>query len=124
MPLAFLAARATRGRTRFECQAEHTEISLCLPRQRTARRVAEIAAVQTEPNASQHVLDVGLGEASVGAARAAQGALRALADAAEEQLAVEVARARMGLHHVSNRHVGSPSLGIAMSFRVIASLSS
>src|SRR5205814_5465243 len=46
MPLAFLAARATRGRTRFECHAEHTEIGLCLPRQRTAHRVAEIAAVQ------------------------------------------------------------------------------
>ena len=104
MALAFVAADATSHCARFYGNAEDVEISGRLPRHDASGGVAEVTAVETEPDAAGQFLQIGLGEVGIGAAGAAGSALQAFVDATHEHVEIEARRLGMALHHLANRH--------------------
>ena len=104
MPLALVAARATRSRARFDRSSQHTAIGFRLTRQDSTGTDADVTAVEAQAGASDHLLGVRLGEVCVRTARAGPRACDALVDAAHQCVEVDVRRPRMGLHDVPNRH--------------------
>jgi hypothetical protein len=71
--------------------------------------LAGVGAVEAESNAADHFRYVWLCKVGIGAARAGRRALDALVDAAQQQVTIENAGARVGSEHVPNRHVLSSS---------------
>lgn len=63
-------------------------------------RVADVGAVPAEADAPAHVRDVLLRQICIGAGSAALQAGKALIDAAGQEIAVELSRARVSLQHV------------------------
>ena len=104
MALALLFTQATRSRTSFDDRSDCGAFCCSLPCDDAGGRAADISAVETEAYAADELLHVRLGEARVGAARAARGAIQALGDAADEDVEVDAARPGMRLHHVSKSH--------------------
>src|SRR5256886_15998562 len=88
VPLALLAAGSARCRAGFEHSADDAEIGFRLARHDAAGGVANIGAVETEANAADQVPDVGFAETRVRAADASGRAVEAVADAAQERLAI------------------------------------
>src|SRR5439155_13665769 len=73
--------------------------------QNAASGVADVGAVEAEANAAHQLRHVVLGEIGVGTARAASGTIDALADTAEEQVAIKAGRLWMQLDDLLKGHV-------------------
>jgi hypothetical protein len=102
VPLAFLGADTARLRTRFDHLAGELRLEGSLPRQYTTRRLADIRAVEVEPDTADELLNGRLTEAGVGAAGAGRRAADALVDTARKRVAVDARRLRMSPDHLLN----------------------
>ena len=103
VPLAFLGADTAGLRTRLDDPAGELRLESGLPRQDTTRGLADIRAVEVEPDTADKLLNGLLTEAGVGATGAARGAADALVDTARERVAVDGRRLRMSPHHLLKR---------------------
>lgn len=83
MPLALISTGTARCGAGLDGRAEDAEIGLRLTRQHAAGGVAEIGAVKTQANATDHVSDVLLGETRIGASGARGRAVDAAFNAAK-----------------------------------------
>lgn len=115
--LALVAACMADHDACLDRRAYNAEVGLGLAGHDSANRVADIRAVEIEPDAPNQLQHVRLAEAGVGAAGAGGGAVEALLDTAKEQVAVETDRTRMPLDDFSNRHVAPPCRDHAAEFR-------
>jgi hypothetical protein len=102
---ALLSAGLAGHYASVDRSAENAEIRLGPPDEDATGGVADVGAVQAEANAAELLLHVRLGEVGVGVARACRGAVDAVLDAADQQVAIERAGPWVCLEHVSNRHV-------------------
>jgi hypothetical protein len=107
VPLALLCTCKARHHTRFDRCANEAEIWQRLPREDAAGRVADVGAVEIEPNATYQILQIVLAEASVGARSAADGTVEALANTTQEHLAIQVRRLAMRFENLLKRHTRS-----------------
>jgi hypothetical protein len=103
--LALLGARPTGCRASLDLSAEDAEVRLGLPDEDAGGGLANVGAIEAESNAADHLRDVWLCEIGVGATRARRRALDAVIDAAQHQVTIENAGARVCCEHVPNRHV-------------------
>ena len=103
--VALLGADAAGRRAGLHRRAKHADVALGLARRDAAGGVAQLGAVETETDAADHGLDVGLGQIGVRAGGAGGVAVGALLDAADERVAIAVGRMRMRVDDLSNGHV-------------------
>jgi hypothetical protein len=107
VPLALVAGgTASRGAGLDHC-ADDAEIGLRLSDHDAAGCGASIGAVETEADAADQVPDVVLGETRIGAPCAGGGAVEAVVDAAQEQLAIDAGWVWMRIDELVNGHFGS-----------------
>src|SRR5436305_14660523 len=106
--VTFIGGGSTGRHAGLDRSADDLERRLGLARDHPAHCVADVGAVETEPNAANHLRHVRLSQAGVGTARAGGRTVEALLDAAQEQLAVESDRPRLPLDDFSNSHVALP----------------
>ena len=102
VPLAFLGADTAGLRARFDHLAGELRLEGGLPRQDATRRLADIRAVEVEPDTADKLLNGRLTEAGVGATGAGRRAADALVDTARERVAVDGRRLRMSPDHLLN----------------------
>jgi len=107
VPLALISAGTAGGGAGLDGRAYDAEIGLRLARHHAAGRVAEVGAVKTQSNATDHVSDVLLGETRVGASSARGGAIDAVFDAAKKRLTINAGWVWMCRDDLSNSHVDS-----------------
>jgi len=103
--LALLGAGTTHDDARLERRADDAQIHFGLAGQDSADAVADVGAVEIEPDASGQVQRVRLAKTCVRAGGTRGGAVVAVVDTAQEPVAIQADRARMPLDDVSNRHV-------------------
>src|SRR5512133_3340870 len=104
VPLALIPAGTAGCGAGLDGRAEDAKIGLRLARHHAAGGVAEIGAVKTQANATDHVSDVLLGETRVGASSARGGAVDAVFDAAQKRLAIDAGWLWMRRDDLSNTH--------------------
>jgi hypothetical protein len=112
VPLALISAGTARCGAGLDGRAHNAEIGLRLARHHAAGGVAQIGAVKTQANAADHVSDVLLGEAGVGASRARPDTVGAVFNAATKRLAIDAGWVWMRRDDLSNTHV-DPFLSFA-----------
>src|SRR4051812_4706388 len=83
--LALGGAGATRGQACLKRRELRVRVRVGLAAEDAPRVHARVGAVEAEPDAASQRLDIGLGEARVGADRARRGARGALVDARRER---------------------------------------
>jgi hypothetical protein len=105
VPLALISAGTARCGADLDGRAYDFKIGLRLARHHAAGRVAEIGAVKTQSNATDHVSEVLLGETRVGASSARGGAVHAVLNAAKKRLAINAGWVWMRRDDFSNTHV-------------------
>ena len=105
--ITLLGASATCDNTGLERGAYDADIGLGLTGHDPARRVAHVGAVKIEPNAPHQLGHVRLAETCVGAAGARGGAVEALVNAVQEEVAIKSDRPRMPLDDFSDCHFHS-----------------
>jgi hypothetical protein len=106
--LALLGARPAGCRAGLDRRAEDAEVRLGLPDEDAGGGLADVGAVEAESNAADHLPTSGYAR-SASAQLVRRRALDALIDAAQRQVTIENAGARVGSEHVPNRHVLSSS---------------
>src|SRR5829696_9538248 len=104
--LAFLGARRAALPARRDLGPRELGDVLRLPGENVAGGIADVRAVQAEPDAPAEVGHLLLGQIRVGAGDTAPGAGKALVDAAGQSIAVELSRIRMCLQHVLGQGCG------------------
>jgi hypothetical protein len=104
MPLALLTGNATGSRARFDRRAQKAEIGLRLPRDEASGGNADVAAVEAETCALGKLPKVWFGEVCIGATRARCRTVEAFGDAAQQRLALEARRLRVGLDDIAEQH--------------------
>src|SRR5262245_37097098 len=102
--LALLRTRSAGCKAGLGLRAEDAEVRLGLPDEDATGGLARVGTVEAKPNAPDKIRDVRLGEIGVGAARTGCRALKALLDAAHEQVTIESSRAWVCSQHVSKCH--------------------
>ena len=107
--LALLATGAAYRHARLNRCANDGDLGLGLAGHDAAGGVADVGAVEAPANAAHHLWHVALAQVRVGATRTHRGTVDAGLDTAHDRIAIATGRLRMGLEHVSNRHVGSLS---------------
>jgi hypothetical protein len=105
--LALLATGAACHYARLNRCADDADIRRSLAGYDTAGGLANVGAVEAQANAAHQLLQVGLAEVGVGAARTRGGAVDAGLDTAHDHIAIAIGRLRMRLKHLSNRHFHS-----------------
>jgi hypothetical protein len=105
VPLALISASTAGCGAGLDGRTDDAEVGLRLARHHAAGGVAQIGAVKTQANATDHVSDVLLGETRVGASRARGGAVDAVFDAAKTHLAIDGGWVWMRRDDLSNTHV-------------------
>lgn len=105
--VAFLSRSATRRSTRFDRLAKNAEIGFGLPRHDSSGAGADVAAIETEADATHQLVQVRLGQGGIRATRARSRTVQALGDTANDRLAIESCRLWVRLDDLSNRHVCS-----------------
>jgi hypothetical protein len=103
--LALVAASTADHDACLDRRAYDAQVGLGLPGHDSAHRIADIGAVEVEPDAPNQLRHARLPEAGVGAARAGGGTAEALVDTTKDEIAVEADRPWMPLDDVSNRHI-------------------
>jgi hypothetical protein len=115
--LAFIPARTTHHDARLDRGPDYTQVDFGLAGHHAADRLADVGAVEAEPDAPDQLRHVRLAEAGIGAARAGGGAIEALVDAAQEQVAIKADGPRVPLDDFSNSHVALLRVVIASRSR-------
>jgi hypothetical protein len=105
VPLALISTGTARCGAGLDGRADDAKIGLRLARHHAAGGVAQIGAVKTQANATDHVSDVLLGETRVGASGARVGAVDAVFNAAKKRLAIDGGWVWMRRDDLSNTHV-------------------
>jgi hypothetical protein len=105
VPLALISACAAGCGAGLDGRAYDVEIRLRQARHHAAGRVAEIGAVETQSNATDHVSNVLLGETRAGASSARGGAVHAVFNAAKKRLPINAGWVWMRRDNFSNTHV-------------------
>jgi hypothetical protein len=120
--LALLATGAACHHARLNRCADDADIRRALAGDDTAGGLANVSAVEAQANAAHQLLQVGLAEVGVGAARTRGGAVDAALDTANDHIAIATCRLRMRLEHLSNRHFHSLGRGARRRMRQVTSL--
>jgi hypothetical protein len=108
MSLALLSAEPTGGGAGLEGGGDHLRIEGRLPGDDAAGRVAEIGAVEIEPDTARERFRVRFGEAGVGTGGAGLGAVETGTNAGQQRVVAEN-RLRMRLDHGSGETHGIDS---------------
>ena len=103
--LALNGARTTHDDARLDRCPNDAQIDFGLAGQDAADRVADIGAVEIEPDGPDQLQCVWLAKTGVGAAGARGGTVVAVVNTAQEQVTIQADRPGMSLDDVSNRHV-------------------
>jgi len=106
--LALLGTASTDLETRFDNSASKLRNELRLPAENLRGRNADVTAVQTERDAAEQHLQLGLGERGVGAGGAALGTVEAGVDTRDQRRGLDPRRSRMGLKQLPSVSQGSP----------------
>jgi hypothetical protein len=104
MALALFGTNEAGNRAGFDRCADEPKIRQSLPVNDAAGRVADVGAIEVEPNAPHQVRQILLTQTSIGACHAARRTVDALANASQEQLAIQGRRLGMSLEHLLKRH--------------------
>jgi hypothetical protein len=107
--LALIAARTTHHDACIDRGPNDAEVDLGLAGHDAADRVADIGAVEIEPDGPDQLQRVRLAEGGISAGGTRGGTVEALVNTAQEQVAINADGPRMPLDDVSNRHVLCPS---------------
>ena len=110
---ALLGARTTGDHARLEPGAGDADVGFGLAGQDAADAVADIGAVEIEPDAPDQLRHVWLAKAGVGAGGTRGRTVEALVNTEQQQVALQADRPGMPLDDVSNRHVGLLRVAIA-----------
>jgi hypothetical protein len=113
VPLAFITAQATRRRAGDEHPTNELVIRAGAPGGDASRDIADIGAVEIEPDALGQLLDHFLGKASVGARGARLGAGITLLDATDQSIVGAAARIWVHTDHLLNLHAFLSGLAVA-----------
>jgi hypothetical protein len=113
VPLAFIAAQATRRRAGDEHPTNELVIRAGAPGGDASRDIADIGAVEIEPDALGQLLDHFLGKASVGARGARLGAGITLLDATDQSIVGASAHIWVHTDHLLNLHAFLSGLAVA-----------
>jgi hypothetical protein len=105
VPLALISAGTAGCGAGLDGRADGAEIVFRLARHHAAGGVAQIGAIKTQANATDHVSNVLLGETRVGASSARGGAVDAVFNAANKRLAIGAGWVWMRRDDLSNTHV-------------------
>jgi putative membrane protein len=103
--LALNGARTTHDDARLDRCPNDAQIDFGLAGQDAADRVADIGAVEIEPDGPDQLQCIWLAKTGVGAAGARGGTVVAVVNTAQEQVTIQAHRPGMSLDDVSNRHV-------------------
>jgi hypothetical protein len=103
--LALNGARTTHDDARLDRCPNDAQIDFGLAGQDAADRVADIGAVEIEPDGPDQLQCIWLAKTGVGAAGARGGTVVAVVNTAQEQVTIQADRPGMSLDDVSNRHV-------------------
>ena len=107
--LALVAAASARLRASFEQPPGHLRIGAHLPRKGATRRLADIGAVEVEPDAARQLLDLVLAETRVCARGTRLRTVEAGVDTAGERGSIELNLRRCRLEHLPGMGHGFPS---------------
>jgi hypothetical protein len=113
VPLAFITAQATRRRAGDAHPTNELVIRAGAPGGEASRDIADIGAVEIEPDALGQLLDHFLGKASVGARGARLGAGITLLDATDQSIVGAAARIWVHTDHLLNLHAFLSGLAVA-----------
>src|SRR2546425_9333621 len=102
--IALLGAGEAGHRTGFDDRPDEAEIGRGLPRDDPASYLACVGAVEVEPDAAAELREVALAETRICAGGTAGGAIETLLDAAQEHVAIQVARMWMQVDDLLNGH--------------------
>jgi hypothetical protein len=89
VPFALVAAEAAGGRARLERGGNRLRLERRLARDDAADRVAQIGAIEVEPDAEDQIVDGLLAEAGIRTRGAGLGAVEAGADAGDQRVVVK-----------------------------------
>jgi hypothetical protein len=103
--LALNGARTTHDDARLDRYPNDAQIDFGLAGQDAADRVADIGAVEIEPDGPDQLQCIWLAKTGVGAAGARGGTVVAVVNTAQEQVTIQADRPGMSLDDVSNRHL-------------------
>jgi hypothetical protein len=103
--LALHGARTTRDDARLDRCPDDAQIDFGLAGQDAADAVADVGAVEIEPDGPGQVQRVRLAKTGVRAAGAGGGTVVAVVNTAQQQVPIQADRPRMPLDDVPNRHV-------------------
>src|SRR5262245_15541258 len=103
--LALLGAGQAGHRTGFDAGADDAKVGRCPSCQDASGGVANVGAVQAEPNASNQGGAVVLAETIVGARGTARDAVETLLNAAQDHVAIQGCRVWMQLEYLWKDHV-------------------
>jgi len=103
--LALNGARTTHDDARLDRCPNDAQIDFGLAGQDAADRVADIGAVEIEPDGPDQLQCIWLAKTGVSAAGARGGTVVAVVNTAQEQVTIQADRPGMSLDDVSNRHV-------------------
>ena len=103
--LALFGARTAHDDARLDRRSDDAQIDFGLAGQDAADAVADVGAVEVEPDAPGEVQSVRLAKAGIRAGGARGGTVVAVVDRAQQQVAIQADRPGMPLDDVSNRYV-------------------
>lgn len=117
--LTLLAAYHARLPTRLQLRLRCLRVVVGLPGENAPGRVADVGAIEAQPDAPAKLDHVFLGEAGIGAGGTGLRALDACLDASRQKLSINLSRQRVGFQnplciahlHTSSRRPGYIAVG-------------
>jgi hypothetical protein len=101
MPVALRAASLASLSAGPHSGSGQARVKLRLPAEKTPCRGADIAAIETEPNAADHRLDIRFTEGSIRTGDAGHGAVDACLDARNQNIGFDRDPSRMRVQHLT-----------------------
>jgi hypothetical protein len=120
VPVALRGTGEAGDGTGFDHCADKAHIRRGLADHDAASRLAGVGAVEAETDAAHHLFHVVLGEVGVRTSRTAGGTIEALADTAQERVAIEARRLWMRLNDLLEGHVSPFVWAVRISGRPMA----